>query len=149
MRNSYDVAILAVALATPGLARAETPPDNLFGGEVGQAISSLNLNSSCYVNRGFSSFQRNGLGSKAVISFSEITDSGVDLNGQAVMTFKTATSGDIRFKRTAAGLPAGTVDPPFVDYAQTYNASALQLVVKFTINFSDCSLPISATYDAT
>ncbi|MGH6795666.1 MAG: hypothetical protein ACREDD_14285 [Methylocella sp.] len=92
--------VVALALGSSGPARAQTfPPDKLLGGEVKLAVGAVHRGGSCYVNRGNSLFQRNGAGTKAVISFDEIVDSKVwELRGQAVMTFTTATSGKIRFK---------------------------------------------------
>jgi hypothetical protein len=150
MRLSHAAAVIAAAFAleAPGLAQAQSVPNQLLSGEVQQAIGYLGLQASCYVNRGFSSFQRNGDNSKAVISFSEITAAGFDLAGSAIMTFTSPTSGNLHFKITP-GLPPGEVNPPFANFSQSYNASTLQLVVSFTINFGDCSLPITAVYELT
>jgi hypothetical protein len=67
VRNLCLFVVVALALGSPGAARAQAfPPDQLLGGEVKLTVGA---GGSCYVNRGSSQFQRNGLGSKAVISF--------------------------------------------------------------------------------
>jgi hypothetical protein len=84
-------------------------------------VGAVQFGGSCYVNRGSSTFQRNGLGPKAVISFDEIVDSAIwELRGQAVLTFATATSGNIRFKRASA-IPPAVDSPPFQNNTQTYD----------------------------
>jgi hypothetical protein len=150
VRNMCLLAVAALALGSPGLARAQAlPPNQLLGGEVQLAVGATQFGGSCYVNRGSSTFQRNGLGSKAVISFSEIVDSAIwELQGQAVLTFTTTTSGTIRFKRAAATPPA-IHSPAFMNYTQTFNPVDLKLVVTFSIVFPDCTLPVFATFDTT
>jgi hypothetical protein len=122
-------------------------PDVLIAGQTREAIGAVGFGARCYLNKGFSTFQRNGSSLKAVISFAEIVDqSSFDLGGQATMTFASPTSGNIHFKQTPA-LPANVKDPPFSNYSETYNATAKQLVVQFSITFPDCTLPIYAVYD--
>ncbi|MGH6834538.1 MAG: hypothetical protein ACREC9_03100 [Methylocella sp.] len=141
--------IVVLAFGSPGPARAQAvPPDKLLGGEVRLAVGAVKFGGSCYVNRGNSQFQRNGAGTKAVISFDEIVDSAIwELRGQAVLTFTTATSGTIHFKE-APTLPAAVHTPPFLNYAQTYNPVSQQLSVTFSIAFPDCTLPVAASFDA-
>lgn len=141
--------IVVLALGSPGAARAQAvPPDNLLGGEVNLAVGATQFGGSCYVNRGNSQFQRNGASPKAVISFDEIVDSAIwDLHGQAVMTFATATSGTIRFKRTST-VPAAIREPSFQNFAQTYDQVGQRLVVTFSIIFPDCTLPVFAVFDS-
>jgi Cell Wall Hydrolase len=70
------------------------------------------------------------------------------LRGQAVMSFATATSGTLHFKQ-APTVPAAVRDPPFMNYAQTYDPVGLRLVVTFSIVFpDDCTLPVVAVFDA-
>jgi hypothetical protein len=149
VRNLCLLAVAALALGSPGPARAQAlPPDQLFGGEVQLAVGAVQFGGSCYVNRGSSTFQRNGLGPKAVISFNEIVDSGIwELQGQAVLTFATATSGTIRFKR-APTVPPAVHTPPFLNYTQTYDPVDQRLVVTFSIVFPDCTLPVFAVFTA-
>jgi len=140
-------AVIVLATQFSSLARAQTPPDVLIAGETRQAIGAVNFGASCYLNRGFSTFQRNGSSLKAVISFAEIVDQqSFDLSGQAIMTFTSPTTGNIRFKQTPT-LPAAVNNPPFSNFSETYNATAQQLVVQFSISFSDCTLPVYAVYD--
>jgi hypothetical protein len=149
VRNLCLFVVVALALGSPGSARAQAfPPDQLLGGEVKLAVGAVQFGGSCYVNRGSSQFQRSGASSKAVISFDEIVDTAIwELQGQAVMTFATATSGTIRFKRASANPPA--VDsPPFQNNTQTYDQVGQRLVVTFSIFFPDCTLPVFAVFDA-
>jgi hypothetical protein len=144
MRRSFFS--LTVLLLLPQLASAQSLPNALIAGEVQQNIRSLSYGATCYVNRGLSTFQRNGAANRALISFDEIVQGSRDLRGQAIMAFNDATSGFIRFKITA-NFPSGTINPPFVNYSQTL--AQQQLTVRFTINFVDCALPIVAVYDVT
>jgi hypothetical protein len=148
MRILCLLGVVAIALGSPGPARAQPfPPDKLLGGEVKLAVGATQFGGSCYVNRGNSQFQRNGAGTKAVISFDEIVDSAIwELRGQAVMTFATATSGTLRFKE-ASTVPAAIREPSFVNYTQTYNTTSQQLIVTFSIVFPDCTLPVFASFD--
>jgi hypothetical protein len=63
------------------------------------------------------------------------------------MSFATATSGTLHFKQ-APTVPAAVRDPPFMNYAQTYNTVGQQLVVTFSIVFPDCTLPVVAVFNA-
>ncbi len=143
----------------PGIAGSGTsaslPAGPVVGGEVKLAVGAANFfGGSCYVNRGSSQFQRNGLGPKAVISFDEIVDSGSgdsrkwELRGQAVLTFTTATSGKILFSREHSLPPLSVSNPSFVNYAQTYDSVNQRLVVNFSIVFPDCTLPVFAVFEA-
>jgi hypothetical protein len=150
VRNLGLFVVVALALGSPGLARAQAfPPDKLLGGGVRLAVGAVQFGGSCYVNRGNSQFQRSGANSKAVISFDEIVDSRFwELRGQAVLTFANATSGTIHFKETPT-LPPAISTPPFTNYTQTYDPVGLRLVVTFSIVFPDCTLPVFATFDTT
>lgn len=151
MRNLYLFAgaVLALGLGSPEPARAQAyPPNQLLGGEMRLAVGTVQFGGSCYVNRGNSQFQRNGLSSKAVITFDEIVDSSIwELSGQAVLTFATATSGYIRFKQVPTTIPAAVSQPPFLNYTQTYDPVSRYLIVSFSIAFPDCTLPVVAVFD--
>ena len=149
MRNLCLFVVVALALGSPGPARAQAfPPDKLLAGTVTLAVQKVVFGGSCYVNRGSSQFQRSGTSSKAVISFDEIVDSAIwELRGQAVLTFTTATSGTIHFEQTPT-LPAEIHSPPFNSYNQTYDPVRLRLVVTFNISFPDCTLTVHAVFDA-
>ncbi|MGC2223228.1 MAG: hypothetical protein WA624_13125 [Methylocella sp.] len=157
MRNLFLFVVVALALGSLGPAQAQLfPPDKLLGGGVKLAVGAANFfGGSCYVNRGSSQFQRNGLGPKAVISFDEIVDSGSgdsrkwELRGQAVLTFTTATSGNILFSRENMLPPLTVSNPSFQNYAQTYDPVGLRLVVTFSIVFPDCTVPVFAVFDTT
>ena len=146
MRNLCLFVVAALALGSPGPARGQAfPPDKLLGGDVRLAVQKVQFGGSCYINRGSSVFQRNGLGP---ISFDEIVDSAIwELRGQAVLTIATATSGTIHFKQ-AAMVPAAVHTPLFVNYTQTYDPVGLRLVVTFSIAFPDCTLTVFAAFDA-
>lgn len=145
------LAMLAASALFSG-ASAQSYPNALIGGEVQRVVAATNFGASCYVERGFSTWQRNGSGPKAVISFDEISypvgGSSRDLRGQAVMTFSDASNGSIRFKITAA-YPNGTVSVPFTGYSESFSGPGGLLIVKFNINFTGCTLPITATFDPT
>lgn len=133
------------AAMLPQMAAAQSVPTTLIAGQtaLGGTLPT------CYVGRGFSTFQRNGTGSKATISFAELVDQGLyDLSGQAVLTFSSPTSGDIRFKQTPT-LSSTVKDPLFSNYVQTYDATNLRLTVSFTIQFPDCNVPVMAIFDHT
>jgi hypothetical protein len=147
VRRISLVSLLAVVCACWQTAQAESPLDDLMGGEVQLAVPAVGLGGSCYVNRGFSTFQRRGFGKKAVISFTELVDSQVwDLSGQAILTFNTASSGFIKFEKVPTA-PTAVSNPPFTNYAQTFDPVARHLVVNFNIIFPDCVLPIVASYN--
>jgi len=91
----------------------------------------------CFIHPGYSTFQRNVLtapaaGSKAVLTFATAFCQGADLSGQAALTFDSATSGNIRFKRFPASV-AGSTGLTFTNYSETYKRGARELVVKFDI----------------
>ena len=149
MRNLCLFVVVALALGSPGPARAQAfPPDKLLGGEVKLAVGAVQFGGSCYVNRGNSQFQRSGTSSKAVISFDEIVDSRFwELRGQAVLTFTTATSGNILFSREHMLPPLTVSNPSFQNYVQTYDPVNQRLVVNFSIVFPDCTLPVVAVFN--
>ena len=150
MRNLCLFVVVALALGSAGPARAQAfPPDKLLGGEVKLAVGAVQFGGSCYVNRGNSQFQRNGTSPKAVISFDEIVDSRFwELRGQAVLTFTTATSGNILFSREHMLPPLTVSNPSFQNYVQTYDPVNQRLVVNFSIVFPDCTLPVFAVFEA-
>ena len=153
MQPAFLRALSMLAVLCPlAAAHAQSYPNTLIGGEVQRAVAATNFGASCYVDRGFATFQRNGSGPKAVISFDEISYPAAgrsrDLRGQAVMTFTDASNGSIRFKITAA-YPNGTVSVPFTGYSETFSGPGGLLTVRFSINFTGCTLPIVATFDPT
>jgi hypothetical protein len=150
VRNLCLFVVVALALGSAGPARAQAfPPDKLLGGEVKLAVGAVQFGGSCYVNRGNSQFQRNGTSPKAVISFDEIVDSRFwELRGQAVLTFTTATSGNILFSREHMLPPLTVSNPSFQNYVQTYDPVNQRLVVNFSIVFPDCTLPVFAVFEA-
>jgi len=134
-------------------ASAQTLPNQLIGGQVQRSVLP-----SCYVNRGFATFQRNfgstpAAGTKAVVSLQELIfktttlNVAYDVSGQAILNFSSATSGNIRFKQLP-NVDDTIKNPPFSNYAESYNATAKQLTVSFTIGFPSCSLPIVIILDA-
>jgi hypothetical protein len=71
-----------------------------------------------------------------------------ELRGQAVLTFTTATSGNILFSRQHMLPPLTVSNPSFQNYAQTYDPVNQRLVVNFSIVFPDCTLPVFAVFEA-
>jgi len=135
-----------------GQAEAQSvPPNALIAGGTRLDIVRTTFGGSCYVDRGFSGFQRNNIDPQAVITFSSLVDSGVwDLSGAAVMTFTSSSAGTILFKNTAMTVPPGVVypagvrNPPFSNYSQTFANGAV--TVNFDIAFPDCTLHIYGYY---
>ena len=136
-------------------AQAQTvPPNALIAGGTRLDIVRTTFGGSCYVDRGFSGFQRNNSDPQVVITFSSLVDSGVwDLSGAAVMTFTSSSAGTILFKNTAMTVPPGVVvpvypanvrNPQFSNYSQTFANGAL--TVNFDIAFPDCTLHIYGYY---
>lgn len=139
-------AAITAILAATAPARAQLPPDTLIGGQVLGAFQNNN-GAWCYVAQGASAFQRNGTNSLAVISFPELIyfDGAYHpLNGQARLTFTTATSGTIKFKFWGASGPI--TNPNFDSYTEGFNGQ--QYIVTFNIDFpNSCTLPIYAGYE--
>lgn len=123
----------------------------LVAGQVQTALVYGGGTSWCFVDDGGTDFQINQAASKAVISFPELTyfdgTNYYGLNGQAILTFSSGTGGNVHFK-LRPNLPNLVHNPPFTNFAQTYNAPTDQLVVRFNIVFPACTLPVAAVYDA-
>jgi hypothetical protein len=144
------VSVTLAASITP--IYAQNPPNSLLAGETARVI----CNPSTYLNRGFSTFQRNvsappAAGGKAVISFNEIFDELFELSGQAVITFTTPTTGTIRFKQTQTpppAVPSNIFTVNFSAYAETLDLVAQRMTVNLTLAFPDCSMPILGVYDS-
>ena len=139
--------IVGLGWATSAI--AQLPPDASVGGQVrfAQAFGD-NRGSWCYVGQGSSQFQGNVTNSVAVISFPEVIyfDGAAyyPLNGQARLTFSSATTGTIRFKFW--GTANSITDPVFTGYSETFNGQ--QYIVSFNIAFpNNCTLPIFAGFE--
>ena len=103
---------------------------------------------------GNTEFQINQSNTNAAISFAEVIyfdgSTYYSLDGQARMTFSSATGGDIHFKQTIPS-PGPVYNATFIDFTQTlgvFNPPTDQLIVTFIIVFPNCTLPIYAVYDA-
>jgi hypothetical protein len=105
----------------------------------------------CFVGSGSTEFQISQAGSKAVISFSELTyfdgTTYYGLNGQTILNFSGATAGILHFKQRPT-LPDAVHNPAFTNFTETYTAPTDQWIVTFNIVFPTCTLPIYAVYDA-
>jgi hypothetical protein len=123
---------------------------NLVAGQVKTALSSGG-GAWCFVGSGSTEFQINQVGSKAVISFAELTyfdgTTYYGLNGQSILNFSSATGGTLHFKQRPE-LPDAVHNPAFANYTETYTAPTDQVIVSFNIVFPTCTLPIYAVYDA-
>jgi hypothetical protein len=127
-------------VVSPG--NAQVPPSQLISGQVEGAYVN-NSGSWCYVEQGFSTYQRNT--SISVISLPELTyfdGSYHPLDGQVRLTFTSATGGTAKFK-----LWGPTAQASFSGYTETFNGQ--QYLVNFTITFpNNCALPIFAGYES-
>jgi hypothetical protein len=124
---------------------------NLVAGQVKTALASTGGSAWCFVGSGSTDFQINQAGSKAVMSFAELTyfDGATyyGLNGQSILNFASATGGILHFKQRP-DLPDSVHNPAFTNYTETYTAPTDQVIVTFSIVFPACTLPIYAVYDA-
>lgn len=138
--------------ATPAV--AQTLPNQPIMGVVAQQTPGA-----CLIKRGPVLFQRKfsaaiARGTKIAILLEEIF-AGLDsanlniayeLSGNAVMTFSTATSGNIRFRQLQTA-PQNYYNPVFGGYSESFNATTQQMTVRFNILFPNCVLPIVVTLD--
>ena len=152
MRRFIVFAAVGAALGSviPTAAKSFTYGD-LVAGQVQRALVYGSGTSWCFVESGGTEFQINQASSKAVISFSELTyfdgANYYDLNGQTILTFSSATGGNLHFK-LKPNLPDAVHNPAFTNFTQTYSAPKDQLVIGFNIVFPTCTLPVYAVYDA-
>ena len=133
---------LVVAFWVPSVGLAQSQP-TLIGGSVEPVITDA-----CYVGRGYVTYDRDFRtsprpGTKSVVALPEIfvglRSSGQvwDLQGQAVLNFKTHNSGTILFKQSDF---AGS----FWQYAERRGQANGPLNVSFVLSLPDkgCTLPI-------
>lgn len=144
----FAVPVVLVIGSAPAV-EAQVPPDLSIGGQVqfAQAFGT-NRNTWCYVRQGASQFQRNGNNSVAVISFPEVIYfDGLayhPLDGQARLTFASATDGTVKFKFWGAS--NSITSPSFNSYTETFNGA--QYIITFNILFpNNCTLPVFAGYE--
>ena len=151
-------AVLALAGAAFGLlipAHAQSfTYGQLVGGQVRTALAYGSGSSWCLVDNGNTQFQINQSNANAVISFAEVIyfdgSTYYPLDGQARMTFSSATDGAIHFKQTIPS-PGPVYNATFTNFTQTlgpFNPPTDQLIVTFSIVFPNCVLPVYAVYDA-
>jgi hypothetical protein len=153
--NVHRFAALAAVAAAVGLLMPTEAESFTYGrlvaGQVKGALAYGIGSSWCLVDNGGTEFQINQVGSKAVISFVELTyfdgTAYYALNGQTILTFSSTTTGSMHFKQRP-DLPDPVHNPTFTNFAQTYSAATDQLIVSFNILFPTCTLPIYAAYDA-
>ena len=152
MRRFVVLAAIGAALGSllPISAEAFTY-GKLVAGQLSTALVYGGGTSWCFVDDGSTEFQINQAASKAVISFPELTyfdgTTYYGLNGQTILTFSSATGGNLHFK-LRPDLPDSVHNPVFSNFTETYNAPTDQLIVKFNIIFPTCTLPVNAVYDA-
>jgi len=153
--NVRRFSVLAAVAAALGLlvpTEAESfTYGRLVAGQVKGALVYGSGGSWCSVDNGSTDYQINQAGSRAVISFTELTyfDGATyyALNGQTILTFSSMTGGSVHFKQRP-NLPDPVHNPMFANFAQTYSATTDQFIVSFNILFSACTLPVYAVYDA-
>jgi hypothetical protein len=151
MRGLYVVATFIAAIFAAQTGAAQTPPNVLFPGA---AYSSLarGTNIWCAIDPGSASFQRN-VSAPARITVPDITyvnhintpAVSYRLNGLALLTFASATSGTVAFI-VANGAPSSLARPQFTNYAQSYNSTTHALNVAFIIRFPSCALPVRLVF---
>ena len=86
-------------------AQAQIPADTLVTGQSQSVRAQATPGGPwCFVGRGLSTFQGNANGTQAVVSLPEVTyfdgTSYYLIDGQARLDFTTASTGNIKFKRT-------------------------------------------------
>ena len=143
----------SIALLIPTQADSFTY-GRLVGGQVRTTLVYGSGSSWCLVDNGNTEFQINQSNANAAISFAEVIyfdgSTYYSLDGQARMTFSSATGGAIHFKQTIPS-PGPVYSATFMDFTQTlgvFNPPTDQLIVTFSIVFPNCTLPIYAVYDA-
>lgn len=142
MRLHSLVILAAAGLSVPGPASAVTyPPYTLLSGTVVQKV----VSNQCYIVRGGGDFLRNGAANRVYLSVSDMVAAGYEMNGHMILVFTSATGGTAHFNATA-GYPANVLVAPFTGYSQSYDGPTKSLRAQFTINFPDCSLPVSGVY---
>jgi hypothetical protein len=142
----------SIALLIPTYAHSFTYGE-LVAGQVQPQLVHGSASSWCLVDNGSTELQINQSNTKAVISFAELIyfdgSTYYSLDGQTILTFNSgnATDGVMHFKRTST-YPNQVRNPNFMGFTQTYDPSTDQLIVAFSVNFPNCTLPIYAVYDA-
>ena len=144
------LAAVAIALLMPIQAQSFTY-GRLVGGQTRAALAYGSGSSWCLVDNGNTEFQINQSNTRAAISFAELIyfdgSTYYSLNGQTQLIFSSATGGTTHFKQVPT-YPLSVQNAAFIDFTQTYNAVHDQLWVTFSIVFPNCTLPITAVYDA-
>ena len=142
--------IVAAGIPIVG-AQAQIPSDTLVTGQSQPARAQATPGGPwCFVGRGLSAFQGNASGTEAVVSLPEVTyfdgTSYYLLDGQARLDFSTASTGNIKFKRTPE-YPLSVTRPPFSNYTETVENPANRIMLSFSVNFPSCTLPVSILYE--
>jgi hypothetical protein len=148
MRVLCVAGVLIAGLCGATQGQAQTTPDVLIAGQVASALAHGEPGW-CAVTQGSSAIQRNRAAAIAVVSFPELTyfdgTTYYLLNGQARLTFKSATAGIIDFKNT--NFAKSISSSQFDKYSEM--SSGKQYFVRFAIVFPhNCTLPISADFEA-
>jgi hypothetical protein len=129
-------------LGISGLAQAVTyPSTTMLSGEVEQAV----VSNQCYIARGGSAFLRDNAAQTGFVTIPEMVAAGYALNGRIGLTFGTTNSGHANFP-FADAYPANIQMVPFSGYTQAYTAATKVLIVRFTLTFPGCTLPVHASY---
>ena len=134
-----------LAALQPALAQQNAPTGVLVG-EIARAGAAQ-----CFLNRGFSTFQRNfnvavAAGMKAVISFPSAFCQGHELGGVAVLNFSGPNSGTIQFKRSS-DTALGSQGTAFSNYSETFVSNTHEIIVKFDIlGLWSVDLTLEASY---
>jgi hypothetical protein len=141
-------AVFIAALCGASQGQAQTTPDVLIAGQIESALA-FGDPGWCAVTQGSSAIQRNQAAPVAVVSFPELTyfdgTTYYLLNGQARLTFKSATAGVIYFKNTSFGQSISS--PPFARFSEISRGN--QYFVRFSIAFPhNCTLPIFGAFEA-
>jgi hypothetical protein len=151
--------MLAITMATFPLAaaQAQIPAHQLVSGQVAPMLAQANPGGAwCFVGRGLSMFQGSANGSQATISLPEVIyfdgTNYYQLGGQTLLNFASPTSGHIKFIYTFE-YPLAITIPAFANYSETVGNPSNQVLVGFSISFtngtdsSSCTLPVQIKYE--
>jgi hypothetical protein len=141
------IVLALIGVVSPGAAQVQ---GTLFQGTVRPKLAQA-VGAWCATEVGPTSFRRINT-QRALMSFPALhytlpTAWGATyytLSGEARLIFSSPTAGTLRFDEPKA-YPNDVLRPTFSNYSETYKAGSGMLVVKFNINFANCSVAFFST----